>query len=114
MAPVLSVITPVYNGESFIDRCYWTLKMQTFEDWEAVVMDSYSDDGSWELLEAYGRRDARLQLHQVPREGIYAGLNRCIEASRGQYVYIATSDDTMAVIIPATSKGCRMSSMRVV
>ena len=94
-APRVSVCMPNLNAGSFLEERLESILAQTFKDWEAIVMDSYSDDGSWELLEAYGRRDARLQLHQVPREGIYAGLNRCIEASRGQYVYIATSDDTM-------------------
>jgi glycosyltransferase involved in cell wall biosynthesis len=66
---------------------------QTLPDWELVVCDSYSTDGAWEFLQKY-RDNPRVQLTQIPREGVYAGWNECLKRARGQYVYIATSDDT--------------------
>lgn len=66
---------------------------QRLMDWELIVCDSYSDDGSWEFLEKF-RDDPRVRLHQVPREGPYAGWNECLRRATGEYVYIATADDT--------------------
>ena len=66
---------------------------QTLGDWELIVCDSYSADGSWEYLQTF-RQDPRVRLFQVPREGIYAGWNECLHRAQGRYITIATSDDT--------------------
>lgn len=66
---------------------------QTFQDWELVVCDSHSSDGAWEYFQQF-RTDSRVHLSQIPQEGIYAGWNECLRQVRGEYVYIATSDDT--------------------
>lgn len=70
-----------------------TILAQTCSDWELIVCDSLSDDGAWEFLLKF-KDDKRIQLHQVPREGIYAGWNECLKRARGKFVYFATSDDT--------------------
>ena len=70
-----------------------TLLAQTVTDWEMIVCDSFSEDGSWDILQKF-KNDPRIQLHQVPREGLYAGWNECLRRAQGQYIYIATSDDT--------------------
>ncbi len=63
---------------------------------ELIVCDSFSDDGSWEYISNLARTESRMRISQVPRNGIYAGFNDCIRLARGEYVYIATSDDTMS------------------
>ena len=68
---------------------------QTFSDWEAIVLDSHSTDGSWEYFQAIAARDSRFHLHQVPREGVYAALNRGVQLASGQFLHIATCDDAM-------------------
>jgi glycosyltransferase involved in cell wall biosynthesis len=72
-----------------------TIINQTFADWELIIVDNFSDDGSWELFQQYAREDQRIRISQAPREGMYANWNNCIRLAMGQYVYIATSDDTM-------------------
>lgn len=67
---------------------------QTVTDWELVVCDSYSDDGTWEFLQQF-RSDPRIHLYQIPKEGLYAGWNQCLNRARGEFIYIATADDTM-------------------
>lgn len=66
---------------------------QTLTDWELIVCDSYSDDGTWEYFQQF-KTDPRVRLYQVPREGLYAGWNECLRRVTGEYVYIATADDT--------------------
>ena len=60
-----------------------------------IVCDSYSMDGAWEIIQSYAQADARISARQVPKEGIYAGWNECLRRARGEFIYIATSDDTM-------------------
>ena len=68
---------------------------QSLTDWELIVCDSYSDDGAWEFFQKF-KSDPRVHLYQVPRRGIIAGLNDCLERTKGKYIYIAPSDDTAA------------------
>jgi len=92
--PLVSICLPVLNAQPYLEVRIQTILAQTLTDWELIVCDSYSDDGSWELLQAF-KADQRIRLHQVSREGIYAGWNECLKRCRGKYIYIATADDTM-------------------
>lgn len=96
MTPKVSICVPSLNTRPFLPERFETLFQQSFHDWELLAYDSYSEDGSWEYLCELAAREPRLQVWQGPREGIYAAWNECVRRARGEYVYIATSDDTMA------------------
>ena len=102
--PVVSICLPVLNGREFLEPRLATILSQTLPDWELVVCDSHSDDGTWEYLQTFAG-DSRVQLHQVPREGLYAGWNECLARVRGEYVYFATADDTMEPSLLAKLSG---------
>lgn len=68
---------------------------QTFVDWETIVLDSGSNDGTWEYFQSVAQGDPRFHLHQIPREGLYAALNRGLDLATGEFVHIATADDSM-------------------
>ena len=93
MQPLISICLPSLNGRSFLKDRLNSIMAQTLTDWELIVCDSYSDDGSWEFLQQFAD-DGRIRLYQVPRAGLYAGWNECLKRCRGEYVYIATVDDT--------------------
>jgi hypothetical protein len=93
--PRVSVCLPNLNNARFLPERLETVFGQTFANWEMIVIDSYSDDGAWELLQQAAQNDARIAVAQTPRDGIYPNWNRCIERARGEFIYIATSDDTM-------------------
>jgi hypothetical protein len=93
--PTVSILLPCLNARQFLDARIDSLLAQSYVDWEAVVLDSGSTDGSWELFESVASRDSRFTLHQIPREGLYEALNRGIPLARGKFVHIATCDDTM-------------------
>ena len=94
--PKVSILVPNLNNRRFLAQRMRTILDQTLSDWELIIVDSYSDDGVWELFQEFAAHDARIQISQAPRDGIYPNLNRCIAQARGEYVYIATSDDTMS------------------
>jgi glycosyltransferase involved in cell wall biosynthesis len=93
--PKVSILLPNLNTSKYLPARFESIQAQTFTDWETIVVDSYSNDGAWELIQQYAQNDPRILISQAPREGIYAGLNRCINLAKGEYIYIATSDDTM-------------------
>lgn len=94
--PKVSVLLPNLNNRQFLEERFESVLIQTFTDWELVIVDGYSDDGAWELIQEFAEKDSRIRILQAPREGIYAGLNSCIHLAQGEYIYIATSDDTMS------------------
>lgn len=94
--PKASVLLPSLNAREFLEPRIDSLLKQTFTDWEAIVLDSQSTDGSWEFFKSVANTDSRFRLHQIPREGLYAALNRGIALASGEFLHIATCDDTMA------------------
>jgi len=94
--PRISILLPNLNNRSYLDQRIQTILDQTVSDWELIVVDNYSDDGAWELFLEWAKKDPRFKISQAPREGMYANWNNCIRLAKGEYVYIATSDDTMS------------------
>jgi glycosyltransferase involved in cell wall biosynthesis len=95
-APKVSILLPSLNARKFLEPRIDSLLRQTFANWEAIVLDSHSTDGSWEFLKRVIETDSRFRLYQVPREGLYAALNRGLDLATGEFLYIAPCDDTMA------------------
>ena len=93
--PKVSILLPNLNTRPFLEERMQTILDQTLTDWELIIVDNYSDDGAWEYFQECARKDVRIRISQAPREGMYANWNNCIRLARGEYVYIATSDDTM-------------------
>ncbi len=96
MPPLVSICVPNLNTRPYLPERFATIFDQTFQDWELIVYDSHSDDGSWEYIQALASKEPRMRISQGPREGPYPAWNECIRQVKGEYVYIATSDDTMA------------------
>jgi Glycosyl transferase family 2 len=95
MSPKVSICVPNLNTRPFLPERFQTIRDQTLQDWELLVYDSYSNDGAWEYICETATREPRMHAWQGPREGTPGSWNPCIRAARGEYVYIATSDDTM-------------------
>jgi glycosyltransferase involved in cell wall biosynthesis len=93
--PLVSICLPNLNTFPYLAERLDTILTQTYTNWELIVVDSYSEDGAWELFQRVAEKDRRVSITQAPR-GLYEGWNNCIGRARGQYIYIATSDDTMA------------------
>ena len=90
----VSVIIPVYNTEAYLPECLDSVLAQTLGDLEVICIDDCSPDRSGEILDAYARRDGRVQVIHLPenrRQGY--GRNRGLDAATGKYVYFLDSDD---------------------
>lgn len=95
-SPLVSICLPNLNTFPYLEERVETIYKQTYENWELVVSDNYSEDGAWQFFQRLAEKDPRVSIAQAPREGLYPNWNNCIRRAQGKYVYIATSDDTMA------------------
>lgn len=62
-SPLISVVTPVYNGESYISECIESVISQTYHNWEYVIVDNCSTDRTFEIASAYVESDSRIRIH---------------------------------------------------
>ncbi len=92
--PRVSVLMPVYNTAPFLRQAIDSLLGQTFGDFELILIDDASTDGSWEIMSACAARDARIVLlRNQSNMRQAASLNRGLDAARGQYILRQDSDD---------------------
>ena len=89
---MLSILIPTLNAAEFLEARMNSILNQTYTDWELIICDSYSEDGTWEYFSRF-KGDPRVRMYRVPKEGLYAGWNECLRRARGNYVHIATADD---------------------
>ena len=95
-APLVSVVMCVYNGEKSGDlhRSIPSILNQTWRDFEFILIDDGSTDGSWTVLQEYARRDKRIRLLRNPEnKGISYSRNRGNDAARGKYIMVMDQDD---------------------
>ncbi len=93
--PLVSVIIPVYNGEAYLARAVDSLLMQSFPDFELILIDDGSTDGSGQLCDVYAEKDPRVRVLHSPNEGLCAARNRGLESARGEYILFVDCDDTV-------------------
>jgi len=95
-APVLiSVITPVYNAETYLDRAIETVLRQDYPHWEHLLVDDCSTDKSVSILASYVRRDKRIRSWRRATNsgGPSAPRNGALAQARGEWVAYLDSDD---------------------
>jgi len=93
MTPVISVIMPVRNGAEWLGEAVASVRAQEFGDFEFLIVDDGSDDGTAGMLAEFADADHRIRiLHQRP-QGIVTALNNAIAAARAPYLARLDADD---------------------
>lgn len=96
--PRVSVVLPAYNHAAYVTAALDSVRAQTLSDWELIVIDDGSTDGTHEVLQRYveAARDPRIQLHRQANAGSHATINRGLSLARAPYLAILNSDDCFA------------------
>ncbi len=103
-APTFTIVVPVYKVEEYLAECLESLLAQTDPDWELLVVNDGSPDGSPAIMEQYAARDARIHLIHQENAGVAVARNRGVEQARGRYVVHVDADD---VVHPQLLEVCR-------
>jgi len=93
--PRFSVVVPAYNAEETLGETLDALLAQEFDDWECIVVDDGSGDGTLELARRYGYRDGRIQAIHQDNSGTAGAYNTGVRAARGPFAVICSADDIL-------------------
>lgn len=93
MEPLVSVVMPTYNSSKYIRQAIDSIINQTFSNWELLVMDGHSKDGTVEIIKEYETKDDRIKLVLDEGKGIGAALNQGCKLAKGKYIARMDADD---------------------
>lgn len=95
-APLVSILIPTYNRESYISECIESALAQDFAAFEVIVVDNASVDGTWEICQHYARTDIRVRVFRNDENiGPVRNWIRCAEEAKGKYCKVLFSDDVL-------------------
>lgn len=89
----ISVIVPVYNTEKYLNRCVDSILAQTFTDFELILVDDGSTDGSGKMCDDYAGKDNRVKVFHKQNGGVASAKNLGIDNAIGEYINFIDSDD---------------------
>lgn len=89
----VSIIVPVYNAENTIRRCMESILNQTYTDFELLVMDDGSRDGTAAIIDSYAAKDPRVIAVHKPNSGVSDTRNQALDRARGKYIQFLDADD---------------------
>lgn len=94
--PLVSVIVPVYNVAQYLPQCLASLREQTYQSLEVLLVNDGSTDGSKAICRAYAELDERFHLIDKPNSGVSDSRNRALDRAKGKYLQFVDADDFLA------------------
>ena len=95
MSPKLSIITLIYNNETYLARCLDSILSQSYTDFELLLVDDGSTDNSGAICEEYAQKDPRIKVFHRENGGISAARNTGLDNAQGEWIYQMDSDDEL-------------------
>ncbi len=114
MEPFVSIIVPVYNAENYLERCVNSVLAQEYENFELILVNDGSVDGSGALCDGFADRDRRVRVLHKENTGVSDSRNRALDVAKGEYLQFLDADDwltpdaTRLFVQSAVSSGCDM------
>lgn len=94
-SPILSIIVPIYNVEPYLRACLDSILNQTFKDYELILIDDGSPDGSGAICDEYAAVDSRIIVIHQKNGGLSSARNSGLDRARGAYITFVDSDDQL-------------------
>lgn len=91
--PLVSVILPVFNTEKYLDKCLDSIISQNISNFEVIIVNDGSTDGSSEILKQISCHDKRFHYIEQTNQGISSARNTGLEQAKGKYIVFVDSDD---------------------
>ena len=93
MANKVSIIVPIYNTKQYIRGCVKSVLKQTYANWELILIDDGSNDGSREICRILSEKDKRIRFISQEHKGVSAARNVGLDLAQGESVFFLDSDD---------------------
>jgi glycosyltransferase involved in cell wall biosynthesis len=94
--PLFSIVTIVFNGAKLLPVTAEAVLAQTFTDYEYLLIDGASKDGTTDLIKQYATQYSQVRYVSEPDKGLYDAMNKGIALARGQYIWFMNAGDTPA------------------
>lgn len=92
-SPKISVIVPVYNSEEYLPKCIDSILSQTFTDFELILVNDGSKDGSPDICNRYEQLDDRIRVFHKANGGVSSARNLGLDKAKGEWILFVDSDD---------------------
>lgn len=89
----ITIIIPVYNGEKYIERCLKNVLKQSYNNYEAILVDDGSSDCTRLICDHYSQIDSRIFVYTQKKSGVSAARNRGLKMATGKFICFMDSDD---------------------
>lgn len=89
----VSIIVPFYNTEKYLERCLNSIVLQTFRDYEVILIDDGSTDRSYKIAEKYSSKYKNFKLYKQKNRGVACARNKGLLMAEGEYIAFVDSDD---------------------
>lgn len=110
---MISVIVPVYNTRSTLERCVRSILVQTYTDYEIILVDDGSPDGAGELCDQLAKQHPQICVIHQSNAGLSAARNAALKIARGEYITFVDSDDTIFPDMLEILAGLRNDPVRI-
>ncbi len=90
---MISIIVPTYNVNNYIDRCLYSIFNQTYSDFEVIIIDGNSTDGTVDTIDEWIKKDSRIRLYYQKTRGLGQARDEGIKYTKGEYITFIDSDD---------------------
>lgn len=90
---LVSVIIPVYNAEKYISECIDSLLVQTYKNFELLILNDGSTDNTYDIIEGYSRKDERVKVYSRENKGITITLNELLMMCNSPFIMRMDADD---------------------
>lgn len=118
--PLVSVIIPVYNTESFLDSCLWSVVQQTYKELEIIIVNDGSTDRSEDIINKYRKLDTRIIYIYQKNKGLPSARRTGVDIASGKYIQHLDSDDCLlkdaieSLVCRAESSGADIVNVRFI
>lgn len=91
--PYLSIIVPIYNVESYLEKCICSVIAQSYENLEIILVDDGATDSSGVICDKYAEIDSRIRVLHTCNGGVSEARNNGLKIAKGEYIAFVDSDD---------------------
>ena len=91
----MSIIIPIYNTAAWIPACIESIINQSFSDFEILLIDDGSTDGSGVICDMYTKTDSRIRVFHKKNGGVSSARNYGLDKATGEWIYFVDSDDEL-------------------